>query len=205
NGAQVVDRQERTSIYAATDFGFDNVNWKTQWLYNKRKTDTQSYRQFFPLIAGGYDPDLGYDYRYGNDPDYRAPVASGVAQPIMPFPSDASVTVDYFYGATKFDGLIGGTDTWAWEGNATYTRSKGVYDVLSIIASRTGDWEYSDDAPTLDYFDPGFLSGARMGELVDAIGQWHRGETVYDQTMVNAIVSGELFEVPAGGVGAAFG
>ncbi|MCE7031628.1 TonB-dependent receptor [Lysobacter sp. GX 14042] len=199
----IIDRQEIMSVYAATDFGFDAFNWKTQWLVNRRETESRGFRQFFPLIGGATA--VIPAYQYANSPEFSAPVESGIAQPVMPFRSDTDVAVDYFYGATKFDGLFSATDTWAWEVNANYSRSKGEYSNLGIVASRTGDWEYSDTAPTVDYFDPGFLSGERMDELVDAIGEWHTGETVYDQAVLNAFVTGELFQVPAGAVAAALG
>src|SRR5690606_36724115 len=113
--------------------------------------------------------------------------------------------VDYLYLATKLDGLLNFTDTWMWEANATYSRSDGDYSVFSIVASRSGDVQFDDNAPTLDYFDPGFLNGDRMDELASAIGEWHTGNTVYTQKTVNAFVTGEMFEVPAGAVAAAFG
>lgn len=200
-GQDVINRQDRKSVYAATDFGFDSFTWKTQWLFNRRKTESRSFRQFFPLV--GNSPANGLVY--ANNPDYVAAVPSGLAQPILPFRSDQNIEVDYFYGATKLDGLFNNTDTWAWEANATYSRSSGDYSALGIVASRSGDVEFDDNAPRLDYFDPTFLSGERMGELVDAIGQWHTGNTIYDQVTVNALATGEVFQLPAGGVGLAFG
>src|SRR5690606_15492339 len=97
----IVDRQEIKSVYAATDFGFDAFNWKTQWLFNRRETENRGFRQFFPLIGGATA--VIPSYQYANSPEFSAPVESGIAQPVMPFRSDTDVTVDYFYGATKFD------------------------------------------------------------------------------------------------------
>ena len=182
----VIDKRERVSLYGATDFGFDKVNWKTQWLYNRRTTEHHDFRQFFPVI---YNPDDG---------DYY--------QPIMPFVDDTKVVVDYFYAATKLDGMFNPSSSWTWAVNGTYSRSSGDYKHLDIDTARTGDLtrEGSGDA-LVDYFDPGFLSGERMGELVDAIGVWTKGNTVYEQATVNAIATGNLFTVPAGDVAAAFG
>ena len=176
----IVDRQERKSVYAATDFGFDAFNWQTQWLYNNRTTENFGYRQFFPLVGGATTPPIyGTDaYTYANSPDYVSPVPSGLAQPIMPFVSATNVDVDYFYGRTRFDGLFQSTDTWAWEVNASYTRSEGTYSNLGIVASRSGDVQFDDTAPVLDYYSPGFLSGERMNELVAQVGEWHTGSTV---------------------------
>ena len=71
---------------------------------------------------------------------------SGIAQPIMPFPSDQEIAVDYYYLTTKLDGLLSFTDTWTWEVNANYSRSKGEYDVPEGLISSFpvttsgGDW-----------------------------------------------------------------
>ena len=221
---QIVDRQERINLFGQSDFALGPVNWKTQWLYNHRKTDTHRYRQFFPLTggatAGGHLNPADFDseeaylgtlaawraaYGYPDSPDFVTPVQSGVAQPIMPFPSKQSVSIDYYYVSTKLDGLLGFTDTWAWEANASYSRSDGDYSVLSIVGSRSGDLDYDTSAPRVNYFDPRFLSGAAMDELVDAVGEWHTGNTIYEQSVVSGLVTGELFNLPAGPLGAAFG
>lgn len=185
---QIINQQERKSVFVATDFAFDSVNWKTQWLFNRRETESFRWRQFFPRI--------------------QAPAGSGftgVIRPIMPFKSQQDVTVDYFYGATKLDGLFKGTDTWAWEVNANFSHSKGKYGNFGIQASKTGDVDYTDNAPTLNYLDPGYLSGAKVDELSNLLGQWDWGKTIYRQATINAVVSGDLFELPAGAVGVAAG
>lgn len=200
NTADIINRQERVNIFASADFGFDAFNWKTTFLYNQRETEARGFRQFFPYIGGANGP-----YTYADSPGFVNPLDSGLAQAIMPFRSDQNISVDYMYLATKFDGLLGFTDTWAWEVNATGSRSDGDYSAYSIVGSRTGDWQWSDTAPVLDYFDPGFLSGERMDELEDQIGAWHTGNTIYDQYTVNGLVTGEVFQLPAGAVAAAVG
>ncbi len=198
---QVIDKQERASLFASADYTFGDIGWATEVLYNKRETESHRYRQFFPLVGGATAP--AARFRYANDPTYVAPVPSGVAQPVMPFPSDNKVEVDYYYVNTGLDGFFG--KTWAWQADASYSRSKGTYSNLGIVASRSGDVRFDDNAPTLDYFSPGLLSGERMGDLVNSIGQWHTGETIYDQFVFTGILSGELFDLPAGAVGAAIG
>jgi iron complex outermembrane receptor protein len=188
DSADLVDQRDRISLYGATDFAFDKVNWKTQWLFNRRNTRHHDYRQFFPVVYNAADDDY--------------------YEPIMPFVDDTKVQVDYFYGATKFDGMFSPTSSWGWTVNGTYSRSKGDYEHLDIDGRITGD--LTDPAnesadPPVDYFDPGFLSGARLNELVDALGVWTRGTTVYEQTTINANVTGNLFSLPAGDVASAFG
>ncbi|CTP85171.1 TonB-dependent receptor [Xanthomonas translucens pv. poae] len=183
--AQVINQRERVSLYGASDFGFDSFNWKTQWLYNRRETTTHGYRQYFPVVANETDGDL--------------------YQTIMPYRDDQKITVDYFYGSTKFDGAFKGTDSWSWDINASYSRSDGDYTHNDIQTSRTGDLSLVDGDAPVNYFDPDYLSGERMSELENAIGVNTKGNTTYDQAIVNAVVTGNLFALPAGDVGAAFG
>lgn len=186
--SHIMNRQERKSAYLATDFGFDSFNWKTQFLYNNRTTDNFQWRQFFPTV--------------------EAPgTTNGYAQPVLPFKSQSHTEVDYFYGATKFDGLFKGTDTWGWEVNGNYSRSSGKYNTLGIKNSITGDLltEGAGETPAANYFDPGYLSGAKVDELVDILGVWAPGKTTYDQYSINAVFTGELFNLPAGAVGTAIG
>lgn len=186
DSSEVINKRDRVTLYGASDFGFDSFNWKTQWLYNRRESKAHSYRQFFPVV---YNEDDGRYY-----------------EPIMPFPSDQKVTVDYFYGTTKFDGLFKSTDSWGWEVNAGYSRSDGDYENLAIDTSKTGDLTLDGSGDALvNYFEPGFLNGDRMNELVNAIGTRTKGNTVYQQASVNGILTGNLFSLPAGDVAAAFG
>ncbi len=190
--AWALNQNQNTSLYGATSFRFGGVNWDTQWLYNHRLTATKGWRQFFPLVSlGPFQGDLDTVY-----------------QPIMPFPMNSHVTVDYFYGATKFSGLFMSTDTWSWEVNANHSRSRGDYYGLRIDSRLTGDLGNAmneADYQPIDYFDPGILNGDRMDELVAAVGLRTHGRTTYDQSTANAIVTGDLFELPAGGVSSAFG
>jgi len=200
----VVEKLERKSVYSAANFSFGAVNWSAEVLYNRRESEYKGFRQFFPVIVGsGQLP----QFRYENDPDYRnTSVPSGVSQPVMPFRSESNQQVDFYYIHTGLDGLFG--KTWSWNVDASYSRSRGIYRNLAIDASKTGDWNYGEDAPTINYADPGFLSGERMDELVALIGVWNRGKTVYDQTTVTGIVTGELFNLPwhhSGAVAAAIG
>ncbi|MHB1059096.1 MAG: TonB-dependent receptor plug domain-containing protein [Rhodanobacter sp.] len=186
----VINQRKRASAYVATDFNFGSVNWKTQFLFNHRVTDNHSYRQFFPLVSDGpFQGDL-----------------STVYQPIMPFPDDGRETVNYLYGTTKLEGLFTSTDSWSWEVNAGYSRSSGDYRHLDIDVAKTGDLSYDDSGEaSVDYFNPGILSGERMNDLVNAIGVWNTGHTVYTQATANALVTGNLFTLPAGDVASALG
>jgi iron complex outermembrane recepter protein len=201
----IIPKNERYSVFASSSFSLGEVNWNSEFLYNKRKTNTHSLRQFFPLTGG--TTAISPAYRYADGSTFSTPVPSGIAQPVMPYWLDQEIDIDYFYLNTSLDGLFRSTDTWSWNVNASYSRSSGDYNVLGIDKSKTGDLQFVDTAPVVDYYDlsRGYLDGSGIDELVAATSVWYKGNTVYDQLVLNAVVTGELFELPAGAVAAAFG
>ena len=205
NDVQIIPRNERFSVFASANFSLGDVNWNSEFLYNKRKTSSKSLRQFFPLTGGTTAISPAYYYEDGSD--FSTPVPSGIAQVVMPYWYEAEVDIDYFYLNTSFDGLFKFTDTWSWIANASYSRSSGDYNVLGIDKNKSGDLQYVGTSPVVDYYDlsRGYLDGTGIDDLVAAVGVWYEGNTVYDQFVFNAIATGELFDLPAGAVGAAFG
>lgn len=186
NDVQLVDKQERFSIFASSDFRFGDVNWANEFVFNRRNTDTHRLRQFFPVV--------------------EAPTPSGYGVVVLPFSSDQEININYWYLHSTLDGLFKSTDTWAWSVNASHTRSDGDYSVFAIQKSLTGDLTLANSGTaSVNYFKPCIMNGDCMNELEDAIGRWHTGNTIYTQSLVNAVATGEMFDLPAGPVGAAFG
>lgn len=188
--AWVINRNRNSSLYASSHFTFGSVNWTNQFLYDHRQTNTRSFRQFFPIV---YNP---------TDGDYY--------EPIMPYPSNNQVTVNYYYLRTGLDGGFGDS-SWSWQVNATHSRSDGDYSHVGIDARKSGDLTYGVNtvqpgSPQVDqYFTQPFLSGQSMNQLVQEVGELFKGNTVYTQSTANAIVNGNLFELPAGPVTVALG
>lgn len=187
-GQDVFSALERTSLFAAADFSFGEIDWNGQFLYTSRETQSRRYRQFFPTVDGAL---------FG-----RASVL-----PIMPFRSDQNIDVDFYYVASGFSGGFGSDSSWNWRLDTTYSRSDGDYEVLSIDRDRTGDLgqDRNGGGAPINYFDPRILNGQGIDALQQAVGVWHTGNTVYTQFNATAIVSGDLFELPAGTASAAFG
>ncbi|MEO8778158.1 MAG: TonB-dependent receptor [Rhodanobacter sp.] len=190
--SDAISERQRATVYGASNFTFGDVNWDTQLLVNRRESKGHRYRQFFPLVADG--PFTGS--------------LANVYQTIMPFTSDSKETVDYIYGTTKLSGLFSFTDSWSWEVDAGYSRSNGDYSSLAIDARKSGDLGNAAnelDEPLVNYFDPGFLNGTKMAELINAVGLPMKGNTVYKQQTAKAIATGNVFTLPAGDVGLAVG
>ncbi|MCF6262272.1 MAG: TonB-dependent receptor [Xanthomonadales bacterium] len=200
--ASVINQQERFNVYATFDYAFDflgGVDWSADVLYSNRKTSTVGFRQFFPWVGSSqFRP-------YADDPDYNPGLA--VSRPVMPYPSNTDVEVDFFYVTSGLQGLLPTDSYWSWQLNASYSRSDGSYTRNSILRSRSADVFDGGgaNAPRVNYFDPAILSGANMAALVRAVGVNQTGNTVYDEFLTNAIITGDLFELPAGTVGVAGG
>ncbi|MDN5923410.1 MAG: TonB-dependent receptor, partial [Xanthomonadales bacterium] len=186
-----INKNENASVFASSSFSFGTVNWDTTFLYDKRTTETFGYRQFFPYVSIG-PLEAGYSNLY---------------QPIVPFPDKKKVDVDYYYVATKLSGLFQSTDSWSWELNASHSHSSGDYSHDGIDARIVGPSGsvILDGSLPVSLFDPGILDGSRMGDLVNAIGIHDKGNTVYKQSDINGLLTGDLFSLPAGDVSAAFG
>ncbi|NEZ03495.1 TonB-dependent receptor [Wenzhouxiangella sp. XN201] len=204
--ATAINRQERSSFYASSNFDLDflgGVEWNTEWLATRRETEARGWRQFFPLTGG--TTALIPSFQYPGNDTFFSPVPSGIALPVMPYPSNTDVQVDFYYFATGLQGDLNFGNNWTWSLDTSYSYSDGDYTRNSIVASRSGDIQFDPDGPDVNYFDPCFLSGDCMDQLIDAVGANHTGNTIYDQFVLNGIITGDLFDVPAGPVGAALG
>jgi len=208
-----INEQERINLYATADFTFGNVDWDADILYSNRETTRTGWRQFFPLIGGAQAAALTGNpgFAYANDPDFNpvdpaeSPVEAQLTQPIYPYPLNSNIDVDYFYASSGLSGELPTEKFLSWQLYGSYSRSDGDYAQNAIDETRSGDVQFDADAPTYNPFDPGLLDGSDMSRLIDLIGADTLGNTVYDQWQVTGIVTGDLFELPAGTVGAAVG
>jgi iron complex outermembrane receptor protein len=205
---------ERISAYGKADFNLDilgGVDWTTEALITQRNFEQRSWRQFFPLIAGP----LFYDV----PGPFTTPVSFGnavtgvegteLAQPVTIWPLNTDVTVDYYYVNTGFTGdfFVPG---WSWSLNASFTSSDGSYTNNMILKETAGDANYASSdglyrGPTYNPFSPDFLSGNYSQATYDLLTGIATGNTTYEQTVVTGVVTGDLFELPAGPLGVAIG
>jgi iron complex outermembrane receptor protein len=195
-----INRLERVNIYATADYSFDfwgGVDWDADFLYSRRDTEAENWRQFFPLVSSSdFIP-------YPGDPTFHPGLAA--SQPVMPYPSNTDVTVDFFYFTTGLEGVLPTRNFWSWQVYGSYSYSDGDYTRNSILNSQSGDIRFDDNPPRIDYFDPAILSGENMQALIDTVGIVQTGNTTYEQYQVVGILAGDLFSLPAGMVGTAIG
>jgi iron complex outermembrane receptor protein len=198
-----IDENQTATAYLASSFNFGNVDWDTQLLLNRRTTDDVEFRQFFPVVFNDNGWSTADSSFYGG-----AGTSHSGFEPVMLFPFNQQIAVNYAYLRTGLSGAFGDS-SWTWQANASYTRSSGDYNGIAINLAKSGDWaDPGNQLPgrtLVNYFDPGFLDGTKMNELVSAVGQFIHGNTVYKQQNANFVVNGVLFNMPAGPLNSAFG
>ncbi len=200
---------DRLSAYGKADFTLDllgGIDWTTEGLFTRREYESVGVRQFFPTVV----PNAFYDTpgTFGGLGD--SPFGANVMQPITIWPFNNQATVDYLYVNTGFTGdfVLPG---WTWAVNASYSDSDGEYTGNQILIETAGDWNYarpSDGlyaAPNYNPFDPAFLAGNWSQATYDLLSANSTGNTKYNQTLVSGVVSGDVFELPAGPLGVAVG
>lgn len=193
-----INRLERINVYATADYAFDNgVTFDADFLYNNRKTEARNFRQFFPTVTSAEF------FPYANDPEYTAPLPR--SRPILPYPSNADIEVDFYYLTMGLQGELPTKNYWSWQTYASYSYSDGDYSSNEILASKSGDIFFDDSPPQLNYWSAGLLGGTDTQSLVNQIGVNETGNTIYDQLQWLGIITGDLMELPAGTLGTAFG
>ncbi len=196
---------QRASLYgkANVDLPF-GMTWNTEALYTRREYQDRSWSQMFAY----YGPDGTYD-----TPTVYSNPFDSLAVAITLWPYNSETNVDYYYVTTGLNGGFGGGgffDSWSWETNASYSLSDAEYVGNQINAETVGDWFTTGpdgvyDAPAYDPFTPEYLSGNWTQDVYDLLTIIDRGQTKYEQIVVDALVSGDLFELPAGPLGFALG
>ena len=220
DSADFIPENENMSVFATADINIGDLVWDTEFLWSRRITEADGYRQFFPFVGSGANIFGASFLGYLSDPTYSNDLFT-LARPVMPFPTRDKVEVDFYMLSSSLSGGYGNgdfLDGWSWKIDGTFSRGEGTYEGRSILVSQSGDWsldgvaDYTGDGvpdlvapPTLNLLDPYFLSGAGRFELADTIGAFQTGETIYEQTTITAVTSGEAIELPAGPLGLALG
>jgi iron complex outermembrane receptor protein len=218
--ATVISPVERASFYVTGGYDLGaGVEAYGEFLYNRRNSEQNGARQLFPTVAT-------------TNPNNIFGAAGGTAYPVIAVAYDSIQKVDYYRGLGGLRGdfkflegsRLGFLSGWDWDVYGQYGKSDGTYSVSSInsdaIAATTaaGAGNYcvqslvtisGGNCSTLPTGIPWFSSRVMAGQFTDAEKAFlfgvDVGHTTYEQSLVEASFSGELFSLPAGKVGAAFG
>ncbi|MDQ3478143.1 MAG: TonB-dependent receptor, partial [Pseudomonadota bacterium] len=220
NEQTLTPKTQRITLYGDAAYELtDDVELFAEFLGNRRKTYQNSWRQFWTF---GYTGDI-YGEGGGGPGTFWADGWTGynwLSPTGITNQADSSQKVDYLrgVGGLRGDFDLGFMKGWAFDTYVQYSRSKGVYrdqqilqDVYDISyfqsASCVGTVTpvSGKDCIDLPWLDPNFLAGQMTQEQTDFLFSWEKGRTKYNQLSFEGSVTGNLFELPAGPIGAAFG
>jgi iron complex outermembrane recepter protein len=210
DGSSLIPKIERMTFFADGEFDItDNVAAYGEVLLNRRKTNINGYRQFWTYI-------YNEDFFGGSELSQGWTGAQWLSPTPITDHSDAEITIDY----TRFvAGLRGDLSSgWNWEVSLQYSNSDGEYIDDQIYDDSISDnWFASGSCvgtvssirgvPCIDvpWLDPAFLAGEISPEVRAFLFGQEKGKTTYDQWSVEAFMSGQLYDLPAGPLSVAFG
>lgn len=207
------------AAYELTDF----AEFYVEGIYNKRKTEVNASGQVYMFGFGESFFGAPLDQEFGMPVD---PLASGWHGMALFSPTgftdylDSKVEVDYYRAVAGFRGDI--TSNWSYDIYGQYSRSDGTYrnqtplnDALDFGTFRTGSCEGTVVSPgtplerpcvDIDWYSPRVMYGDYTLEEYNFLFAWDEGNTKYTQKYIEAIVTGDLIELPwSGPVGLALG
>jgi len=198
------------SVYFQGDYDLtDTTSMYGELLYSQRKTESRNTRQFWTREIGQFPVSSGLAPGFEGD-NYVMPVHY-----TDHFGNET--TIDYARAVVGFEGSIG---FWNWDVSYQRSHNKGEYktDIIffdsMIMAQETllgvpcegRVTEISGKAcVNYDWFDPQNVWGNQSAEAREFLFGQDVGETTYTQDTIDAYITGDLFEMPAGPVGTAVG
>ncbi|CAN7575933.1 TonB-dependent receptor plug domain-containing protein [Caulobacter sp. LjRoot300] len=207
---------KRGTIYLTGSYDITpNVEAYTELLLNRRKSSGASIMYLFETVSGDNPANSVAT-------GLQTAGASGDAIPLILLPHFQRETIDYGRIVGGLRGTINGAgflNNWDWDVYGQYGKSDAKYTSDFIYQDRvyatTGGSGLACDPSeitvsggscmTIDYFNPAVLAGnLTPAQRAFLIGQ-ETGTTKYTQYSFEGSISGDLFTLPAGPVGAAFG
>ncbi len=215
---QIISPVERYAVYGQGSYDILGAEAYTELAFSRRESEQERFRQFFPNVDGA-------------NPNNQ--VATGgfgqLARSIVLLPSDGQQTVDYYRGVVGIRGdfgedfpIFGG---WSFDFYGQHIRSEADYtnDIIfnDRVLATTGAVACNQALITISggncasvpggirWFDPNVVARGVDGGFSAAERAFlftkETGHTTYSQTLFNGVVTGDLFQLPAGAVGAAVG
>ncbi|MXO96019.1 TonB-dependent receptor [Erythrobacter aquimaris] len=213
--SSVIPETERYTAYVEGSFDItDTLRLYGEGLFNQRRTYVDSYSQFY---------NFGYTQQYDEgDPDDPFPGWNGNFQFLSPTGIldnyDNEITVDYYRAVLGLTGDF--SDRIGFDIHGQYSRSDGDYaldQILQDVISQQTNRAFGAGCAGLvtpisgkqclqvNWVDPRIMAGDFTAEEEAYFTETEVGNTLYEQVFVEASVSGQAFELPAGWLGFAAG
>ena len=208
----IIPKTERYTLYADAAYDLtDSIEAYGEFLANRRKTYQNGWRQIW-AFGGTSDYADTYWAEGWTGYNWLSPLAATNHY-------DASQTVDYWRGVGGIRGDFGSLlKGWSYDTYVQYSHNKGIYkneqflqDIYDVSSFQSASCvgtvlpRSGKQCMDLPWLDPGFLAGNFTPAQADYMFDWEKGKTIYKQWSVEGSVTGNLFTLPAGNVGAAFG
>ncbi|MBO9546754.1 TonB-dependent receptor [Caulobacter sp.] len=227
--SSLTPRTERNTVFAQASFDVnDHVEAYGEVLLNRRATKTNGYRQIWTYL---YTEDYGDPFSAGFTGDFI--LSPTIVTPLAR--AGQKVDYQRYVGGLRGDFGANFLKGWDWDIFAQYSHNKGLYsqdvvlgDALNSADGRSDGGSFgigkanSIPRPTascvgyttpiskrkcvdVNWMSPDFLAGKYTPEEQAFLFDTETGKTIYKQLAIEGSVSGDLFKLPAGTVGAAFG
>lgn len=218
NDAAIVPKSEVATVFLEGEYDIDdNTTLYSELLLNRRETTDDGYRQIWTYLYTYDSGDLGNP----SDPSSAGWTGAQILSPLIVAPyADGQVRLLYTRAVA---GLRGELETmlpdWNWDVSFQYSRSDGEYDIQQVLsdslamstfrtASCEGEVTPVSNVPCADvpWLDPQFIRGGTFSDPVRnfLIGT-ETGTTEYTQWSMEAYMTGEVMELPAGPAAVAYG
>lgn len=204
---------ETASFFAQADYEItDNMMAYGELLLNRRKSESNGYRQYWSYV---YNGDSGSSGLGTNDLNQAWTGAQWLSPTAITDHADSGQTVDY---ARFVVGLTGDIGDWYYDISYQNSRSEGEYrkDIIYKDSLEDQNWLSGSCAGTtssvrgvdcvdIPWLDPQLLAGNVSNDVRDYLFGYDVGNTIYKQSTLEGFISGDIFDLPAGPVGAVFG
>ncbi|PWW41742.1 TonB-dependent receptor-like protein [Idiomarina loihiensis] len=208
NKETMLPENKTLSLYLQGDYQLtDTISVYSELLHSARSTETQGYRQFWTGDVGAIPAEnLGFE-------------GDALLMPVAltdHYGSDVDVDYTRFVG-----GIEGSIGFWDWDISYQNSYNKGTYggkvifaDSMMMAQTNALNGTNCDGEVTaksgktctdVNFADPQLLYGNPSQEVRDFLFGTEEGETIYKQQTLEAYITGDLMNLPAGPVGAAFG
>ncbi|MCF8503946.1 MAG: TonB-dependent receptor [Caulobacter sp.] len=218
----VISPVKRSTLFGT--FGYDitpGAELYGEFLYNRRESQQDSVRQLFPSVVANNPNNAVFATTGLTD--------RGIMRPIIAIPYSFAQEVDYTRGVIGLRGTFDGAflNNWDWDLFYQFSRSDGEYtgDIVyndRVRATTATALACDNTLITISNGLPGgncstlpaggipwYTSRVISGDFTAAerafLFATETGTTTYDQDLVEGSISGDLFTLPAGPVGAAIG
>jgi len=230
-GADTISPVERLNFFGFGNIDLTmpglerDANVYFEYMYNNRRsTQFTGPKQFAPRVAQN-------SVLAENFSPFYDPTATFSELPLLlTFPSDNDQEVDWTRAVVGVTGEL--TNNWDYDIHYAYGRANGSYtsrqfltdrvlNMLDIVETSPGVFDCrvntlqisgTNSAAACPLFNPWALIGSTPGaavpfpqEIIDYASSLETGNTTYTQSMIDGYITGPLFELPAGTVGAVLG